>query len=55
MHAYMKLYIHNWLREFEDAKMREEGKARRPMTEGEFIDFCSDCMIEAQELILNKQ
>jgi len=52
MHPYMKLYIRNWLSEFENKSKAEEGRYRRPMTQEEFETFFNDCMIVAQEIIL---
>jgi hypothetical protein len=52
INSYMKAYIKNWLTCFEDTCIKEEGRARRPMTQAEFEMFFNDCMIESQELIL---
>ena len=54
MNEYMKLYIRNWLNEFEEECIRNEGRARHPMAESEFQQFANDFMLEATEQILGK-
>jgi len=53
MHEYIKLYIKNWLTEFENKTELDEGRCRRPMTQEEFEQFFNDCAIEAHELVLS--
>ena len=52
MNEYMKEYIRTWLTTFENERLEEVGRYRRPITQEEFEQFLNDCMIEAQETIL---